>query len=82
VIVDMSFLTVKEAANRLRVSQATVYTLCANGRLTHVRLGTGRGTIRIPEEQLDVLVSDCTVANKAASAADLRHIRPRQRASP
>ncbi len=33
-------LTVREAAERLRVSPATVYKLCEAGKLAHVRLGT------------------------------------------
>jgi excisionase family DNA binding protein len=32
-------LTVAEAAQRLRVSRATVYKLVAEGRLAHVRIG-------------------------------------------
>jgi len=42
-------LTVKEAAERLRVSTATVYGLCKDGKLAHVRVGN---SIRIPEAEL------------------------------
>lgn len=41
-------LTVAEAAAVLRLSQATVYALCAAKRLTHQRVGLGRGKIVIP----------------------------------
>ncbi len=44
--------TVHETAERLKCSSALVYALCAEGRLKHHRLGLGRGTIRITEEQL------------------------------
>ncbi len=43
-----SNLTVKEYATLFGVSAATVYAMCASGKLPHVRLGVGRGTIRIP----------------------------------
>ena len=43
----MKLLTVREAAERLGCSEALVYLLCSERRLPHVRLGTGRGTIRI-----------------------------------
>ncbi|HET8539987.1 MAG TPA: helix-turn-helix domain-containing protein [Anaeromyxobacter sp.] len=45
-------LTVREAARALRVSTATVYKLCASGKLMHVR---ALNVIRVPERALDVL---------------------------
>jgi len=45
-------LTVREAALALRVSTATVYKLCASGKLTHVR---ALNVIRVPERALDAL---------------------------
>jgi excisionase family DNA binding protein len=35
-----SLLTVKEAAERLKVSTATVYALCESGRLAYLRIST------------------------------------------
>lgn len=49
---EIAPLTVKEAAQALRVSPALVYALCAQGRLGHERHGLGRGTIRISREAL------------------------------
>ena len=43
-------LTVKEAADRMRVSSGLVYALCAHRQLRHSRVGLGRGKIVIPEE--------------------------------
>jgi excisionase family DNA binding protein len=57
----MRFLTVKQAAERLQVSAATVYQLCATRQLAHVRLGSGRGTIRIRDEDLAVFVARAMV---------------------
>jgi len=47
-------LTVKEAAERLRVSTATVYGLCKGAKLRHVRVGN---SIRILEDSLVGLIS-------------------------
>jgi excisionase family DNA binding protein len=43
------FLTVREVAARLRVSTATVYSLCESGALSHVRVSN---SIRVCEEAL------------------------------
>lgn len=45
-------LTVKEAAERLRVNRVTVYRMCEQGRLEHFRIGTGRN-IRILESVIE-----------------------------
>lgn len=42
-------LTVKQLAERWSVSRSIVYALVAGGVLPHVRVGLGRGTIRIEE---------------------------------
>lgn len=46
-------LTVKQAAERLGISQSLVYGLVAAGKIRHERHGLGRGTIRIPEDALE-----------------------------
>jgi len=61
-----SMLKVREVADWLRVSQAMIYILCAQGRLPHVRVGVaGRGTIRIRAEDLAAFVE----ANKTQPSA-------------
>jgi excisionase family DNA binding protein len=45
-------LTVKQTAERLQCSPATVYQLCAAKLLPHSRVGLGRGVIRIAEADL------------------------------
>jgi excisionase family DNA binding protein len=45
-------VTVRQAADRLEVSQSTVYGLIAAGKLRCARVGVGRGVIRIQEDQL------------------------------
>lgn len=50
-------LTVKEVAERLKVSPAMIYLLCSRGRMPHVRVGIGdHGTIRIEEAALAAFV--------------------------
>lgn len=44
------FLNVRDYAAAYGVSPATVYAMCSAGKLPHVRLGIGRGTIRISED--------------------------------
>jgi excisionase family DNA binding protein len=46
-------LTVKEAAEALRVSEATVRALVEKKLLRHVRVGTGRGRVLIPEDAIE-----------------------------
>jgi excisionase family DNA binding protein len=45
-------LTPRAVAERLGVSLATVYSLLSSGRLHAYRIGVGRGTYRVSEDQL------------------------------
>lgn len=45
-------LTVKDVAARLNVSASCVYQLVESGRLSHHRIGLGRGAIRVSEESI------------------------------
>ena len=56
-----TLLTIREVAERLRCSIALVYSLCEKGKLTHVRLGLGRGTIRISSANIEAFIASCTV---------------------
>jgi excisionase family DNA binding protein len=70
-----TFLTVKQVAERLQVSQAVVYQLCAGRMIRHHRVGAGRGTIRIREEDLAAFVEGCRVEpHPSTSAGTLKHI--------
>ena len=50
-------LTVKEAARHLKVSTATVYSLCASGRLPYLRISTH--AIRIADGDLGRFLRNC-----------------------
>ena len=54
-------LTVKEAAEQLRISAALVYALCAAKKIRHERHGLGRGKIVIPAEAVGEYRQRCTV---------------------
>ena len=70
----MKLLTVRESAERLGCSEALVYLLCAERRLPHVRLGTGRGTRRIAEDDINEYVKNSRI-DAHSLAKGLKHIR-------
>jgi excisionase family DNA binding protein len=57
----MSPLDVKQVAERLAISEASVYQLCAERKIPHFRFGTGRGVIRVREEDLVTFIESCKV---------------------
>jgi excisionase family DNA binding protein len=58
---------VKEVAERLEVSQDTIYSLVAAGKLRCIRVGVGRGTIRVTEEHLAEFMAGATTGPKVAA---------------
>ena len=76
---DPVLLTVREVAKVLQVSIASVYAIVAEGRIACHRVGTGRGSIRIEEKDLDDYLLACRTerAEKAPppSRPRLKHIR-------
>jgi excisionase family DNA binding protein len=64
-------LTVKQAAERLQCSPATVYQLCAARLLPHSRVGLGRGVIRISEADIAAYLAGRRVQ---VEQPKLRHI--------
>ena len=76
----MKLLSVSEAAEKLGVSEALVYALCAGKRIRHERHGLRRGTIRIPEDALDEYRRSVTVETAAgdfepARAKTYKHLK-------
>lgn len=51
---------VKVVAEALDVSLATIYRAIESGRLDALKLGTGKGTLRIPGYAANAYVSSCT----------------------
>ena len=54
-------LKVRQVADELGVAPTTVYAMCHRRQLLHTRVGSGRGTIRIPAESLAAYLSGATV---------------------
>ena len=65
---DQRPLRVKEVADFLDVHVATVYREIEAGRLHALRVGAGRGTLRIPRPSLDAYLLDAGTAPTAAAA--------------
>ncbi len=61
----MVLLTVEEVQAQLKVSRSCVYTLIAQGKLACVRIGVGRGTIRVERSELESFVDRCRSVPKA-----------------
>lgn len=59
--VSATHFDVREVAVALGVSVQTVYLLCAKKRLRHIRVGVGRGTIRVPADALQEYINGATV---------------------
>lgn len=64
-------LTVKEAAERLRLSPASVYALCSARKLRHQRVGVGRGKILVPSDAVSEYLAKGTVKSTEAHPATL-----------
>lgn len=74
-------LTVKQAAERLGISQALTYSLVAGRKLRFCRVGNGRGRIRIPDDAIGEYLARCTFEAgedrkpTSAPAPKLKHLR-------
>jgi excisionase family DNA binding protein len=72
-------MTVRQAAKRLEVSRSTVYALIASGKLKCVRIGLGRGCIRVLDEHIDEFLRGAepiaTPPPDPTSRPRLKHIR-------
>jgi hypothetical protein len=58
-----------------------VYLLCAQKRLRHLRVGLGRGTIRVPESAIQEYIAGATVQPDQPTApakVRTRPIKPRR----
>lgn len=64
-------MTIAEIAKKLHISPACAYALVESKELAHYRIGVGRGTIRVSEEQLEAYLKKKEVAKPALQ---LRHL--------
>jgi excisionase family DNA binding protein len=88
----VELLTIKEAAQYLRLSVGAIYALCAAAKLPHYRLSRGRGTLRIDRRDLLAYVRQCrdsgnegaglTKPRFIAKFAGFKHLQPERFAWP
>lgn len=57
------YFTVKQVAEQLSISDASVYQMCYAGTLKYNRFGKGRGSLRIARADLQKLLATYTPAN-------------------
>lgn len=79
-------MNAKEAAEQLEINARTVYHLCAAGLLGHMRIGVGRGAIRIDQADVDKFREDArakavrtTKPKEEEPAYVLKNIKPQVR---
>jgi excisionase family DNA binding protein len=75
---QMTSYTVRQTADQLQVSTATIYGLCAQKRLPHIRIGTGRGTIRIRPDDLAAFVEGVAIRSPLPTATPAANPAPRK----
>lgn len=68
-------LTVVEVAARLKVSRTCVYQLVDSRKLVSCRIGLGRGTIRISEEDLTAFIDSCRAVKTAGASLPERPVQ-------
>src|SRR5262245_26258483 len=71
-------LSVKEAASELRLSEDSIYKLCALRKLRHERHGLKKGRIRIPEEAIAEYRTATTVKTSVEEPGRNSPAPPRQ----
>ena len=64
----MSYFNVRQIAGQLGIAPTTVYAMCKKKLIPHVRVGTGRGAIRISEEGLARYLADAAVRGNSPAA--------------
>lgn len=69
-------MTVAEAAKLLEVRPGTVYSLCRAGLIGHMRIGVGRGTIRLTVEDVERFKADARAKGAAPRPARVMVPRP------
>lgn len=74
-------LTVRDVAKYLNVSPSCVYQLIETGKLPHHRIGTGRGAIRVRQDDLDTYLASCRMEQiqpdkpRRAARQKLKHLK-------
>jgi excisionase family DNA binding protein len=64
---DRQYLRVKEVAETLTVSAATIYRAIESGELKALRFGPGKGALRVPADALAEYIEVCERAAVTAT---------------
>jgi excisionase family DNA binding protein len=71
-------LTVKDVAERLRISPTCVYQLIDRGKLPCHRIGIGRGAIRVCETDLVSFLGECREESSPSNEVQRRRRKQKQ----
>jgi excisionase family DNA binding protein len=71
----MPQMTVREVSKKLEISVSMVYALCGSGRLPHTRIGLGRGTIRVSDEDIRGFLAGCRKGLPSPAEGTTKYIR-------
>lgn len=55
----MKFYTIADISDLLKISQSNAYALVETGKLVAHRIGVGRGTIRVSDDDLQDYLGNC-----------------------
>jgi excisionase family DNA binding protein len=69
-IEDNRYYRVKAVAEMLDVSPSTIYRAIESGRLDALKVGTGKGALRIPGPAITAYLNECGPATRSAVDAD------------
>jgi len=61
----MKLYKVSEIASILRVTERTIYNWIEYGHLRAIKVGEGKGTIRIPEDSLAEFLNNCQTVSSS-----------------
>lgn len=74
-MVASPLLTVRQVADRLGLSQSSVYQLIESRQLAHHRLGTNKGAIRVSEADLLAYLNACRESTGTQRRKERRPVR-------
>ena len=73
----MKIMTVHEAAEKLGISASTLYDMARQKKISHRRIGTGRGRVLFTDEDLEEFLRSSSVkALSLQPTAHFTHSRP------
>lgn len=82
---QQTLLTVREVATLLRLSEASIYLMATSGKLPHLRVGNGRGSIRFRTQEIESILLEGQrsqpIPRPTRERHAMKHLKVRGRAS-